>query len=114
MRFDLKRPCSHCPFRNDRAPYLNAKRARTIAESLVQHTFACHETTVDTGAGEREATVDSQHCAGALIMLEHARQPSQMMRIAERLRIYDRQRLDMASPVFQSPFAFVGAHRRSR
>lgn len=114
LYFQLRRPCAHCPFRNDRAPYLCADRAKEIAEDLVEHSFACHETTVDAEDGERRSTPESQHCAGALIMLEHVSRPSQMMRIAERLGLYDRRRLDMASPVFQSPAAFVRAHRRSR
>lgn len=47
-------------------------------------------------------TKDSQHCAGALIFLEKIEEPHQMMRICERLGMYDRTKLDMDAPVFES------------
>lgn len=48
------------------------------------------------------STDDSRHCAGALILLEKIERPSQMMRIAERLGIYDRFKRDMDAPVYES------------
>jgi hypothetical protein len=47
-------------------------------------------------------TPNSQHCAGALILMEHADSPSQMMRICERLGMYDRTKVNMDAPVFHS------------
>jgi len=52
------------------------------------------------------------HCAGALILLEKLEQPSQMMRIAERLRMYDARQLDMDAPVFESFEDMVKAQTR--
>ena len=49
------------------------------------------------------------HCAGALILLEKLNLPSQMMRIAERLGMYDRRKLDMLAPVFDSFVAMIKA-----
>lgn len=119
MRFELRRPCASCPFRTDIVPFLHAARAREIAKALVHHTFTCHNTTIDhedeeTGESMRIDGPDAQHCAGALIMLEHVNAPSQMMRIAERLGLYDRTKLDMSSPVYTTPAAFVAAHRKVR
>lgn len=106
MKFDLKRPCAHCPFRCDIRPFLTAERVEGIEESLVRSTFACHETTEyvedDEGGGDLAATADSQHCAGALILMEKEGRPSQMMRIAERLGMYDHTNLDMTAPVFNT------------
>lgn len=46
MKFDLRRPCPHCPFRRDCLPeWLGRKRAEEIAGSLLGgESFACHET----------------------------------------------------------------------
>lgn len=94
MKFHLVRPCAHCPFRSDIRPYLNRERVALLKRELARKTFACHETLSGDGT--------QQHCAGALIFLERLRRPSQMMRIAERLGIYDRRKLDMRSSVVAS------------
>lgn len=100
MRYDLVRPCANCPFRTDGHGYLRAERAREIARSLHGGAeFPCHVTTEDTDEGGRVAVPTSHFCAGALIALEREGQPNQMMRIAERLGIYDASKLDMTSPV---------------
>lgn len=118
MKYTLIRPCQHCPFRTDIHAFLTAARAAEISEAITeqQGTFACHETTVDVedeeGLGDRAVTDDSQHCAGALILLEKLERPNQMMRIAERLGLYDRRKLDMNSPVFDSVQEFIAAQPR--
>jgi hypothetical protein len=64
----------------------------------------------DDDDGERARDTSGEaHCAGALIMLERLGQPSQMMRIGERLGLYDRTGLDMEAPVFESFGAMRGA-----
>jgi hypothetical protein len=45
-------------------------------------------------------------------MLERLDRPNQMMRIAERLRYYDRTKLRMDSPVFESPAAMIEHYRK--
>lgn len=106
MNFGLTQPCNDCPFRTDVRPYLNRARVREIEHGLVeqQQSFPCHKTTVDSkdGEGELMVTSRSEHCAGAMILLEGIAKPNQMMRIAERLGIYDHRKLDMGSPVFNT------------
>ena len=111
MKFGLKRPCAKCPFRSDEPGYLTAGRVREIVRAITaqDQTFACHKTVDYSGdedgednAGEGLVTRDSQHCAGALIFLEHQGRSNQMMRIAERLGLYDRTTLHMDAPVFDS------------
>lgn len=112
MKFTLRRPCANCPFRTDcRQGWLGRKRATEIATSITAHqkTFSCHKTN-DFSSGEVEETENSQHCAGALVLLEKRNQPNQMMRIAERLGFYDRHKLDMAAPVFDSTKDFIKHH----
>lgn len=105
MKFDLPRPCKNCPFRSDIKGYLTKKRVREIIDGITreQATFSCHKSndfeTGEDGWSETVETSKTQHCAGALIFLERLDRPNQMMRIAERLGMYNRSKLDMDSPV---------------
>ena len=120
MNFDLIRPCKDCPFRTDIAAFLTPERAQEIGDAITkrQQTFTCHKTNRteadDDGCDTTIETRDSQHCAGALVLLESIGQPNQLMRIAERLGGYDRAKLDMTSPVFKTIKAFVAAQRVRR
>lgn len=100
MNYDLTKPCDFCPFRNDE------KRLFVHPQRLVEMAsgeFCCHKTAKQSEEnGNYEPTQKSQHCAGALIFLEKMEQPHQMMRICERLGLYDRTKLVMDSPVFGS------------
>lgn len=114
MKYTLKQPCENCPFRPDSMKgWLGEERAEQIITSLTEQgqTFSCHKTNQfddDTG----EACQEGQHCAGALILLEKLEQPNQMMRIAERLGMYDRTKLDMEAPVFDEPEDFIEHHTK--
>lgn len=94
MNFDMKKPCSNCPFLKSGGIRLHQKRVREIAAALLDsqgRTFTCHRTTVDSDDDER-GMVDgpnATHCAGALIFAEKNGNQTQMMRIAERMRWYD-------------------------
>lgn len=102
MNYDRKTPCDNCPFRSDKSFELRPGRVREIERSLVRGEFPCHKTTTYDGDGDLHATDKSQHCAGALILLEKLNQPSQMMRISERVGMYDRRKLDMKAPVYRN------------
>ncbi len=100
--YKLVSPCANCPFRTDVRPYLTRDRVREIARSLVRSEFPCHKTVTYDEDGEPVPSRSQSHCAGALILLEKLGQPSQMMRIAERLGMYDARKLDMSAAVFDS------------
>lgn len=111
MKYDLTKPCKDCPFRKDIRAYLNPERAQEICESIIddQQTFSCHKF---NGFDDDGVTIEgerAQHCAGAMIFLEKIDRPNQMMRIAERLGMYDRTKLQMDAPVFESPDEFIKA-----
>jgi hypothetical protein len=114
--YGLTTPCPLCPFRSDIPAFLTEERVREIEASLVRAEFHCHET---TGVMGRKPKHGEMHCAGALILLEKLEQPSQMMRIAERLGMYDRRKLRMDAPVFEDFDAMAeaqperGRHRRA-
>jgi len=107
--YDLTKPCNNCPFRTDVKPYLRAARVAKLESDLVggQASFTCHKTTVESepdedGESRLVEGPKSQHCAGAMILLEKIGRPNQMMRIAERLRLYAPAKLDLKAPVFDS------------
>jgi hypothetical protein len=112
-RYSLTSPCPNCPFRNDIPPFLTRSRVREIQTSLIQSEFPCHKTTDFDDEGEPRTSGREQHCAGALILLEKIGRPSQMMRISERLGMYDHSKLKMDAPVFDS-FREMETAQRSR
>ena len=117
--YSITTPCPKCPFRTDVKPYLTRPRAQEIARALERSEFPCHLTTDHDALSGDEGdqlrnTTNEIHCAGALIVLEKMEQPSQMMRICERLGIYDPRKLDMSAPVFESLDDMIEAQPRGR
>lgn len=91
MKFDLKKPCKDCPFIKGSSTNISLAEGRIpgIVQDLRQDkSFTCHKTL-------EAPRHDQQHCAGALIYLEREQRPNQMMRIAERLGLYDYKQLHM-------------------
>lgn len=99
MHYRMTTPCDQCPFLKP-----SVSGMRFPVKSLWAHAsgeFACHKACdLNEETSEYEARGDeTPHCAGALIFLEKRDRPHQMMRIAERLRMYDRSKLNMNAPV---------------
>jgi len=121
MEYKLNRPCNNCPFLKKGGVRLRPERACDIARGALGPqggTFACHKTTIDCeddrdGFGERGVGPRTQHCAGALAFSENHERPTQMMRIAERLRMYDASKLEGRDLVFDSVAAMVRANRKA-
>lgn len=118
MNFDMVKPCLSCPFRSDIRPFLTQDRAEEIGNAITlgQSSFTCHQTTVpcegEESFGSMKDGPNAQHCAGALILLEKLEQPNQMMRWMERIGQYDRKKLDMNAPVFDTVDEFIDAQER--
>lgn len=93
--------CAKCPFRKDVAPYITPEAAE---EFLTGELFTCHETIgygEDDYGNETHDMTKGQTCAGWLAMRENMEENgtmpvSQMMRIAERLGLYDRGQMTEA------------------
>lgn len=125
MKFTLTKPCANCPFRNDvlsQKGWLGDDRANSIYETLkAGGVFPCHKTVTyddndcfDDEDGDTFVHQESHiFCAGALIMLEKTGEAvgSNAIRIAERLGLYDHNKLDMESPVFSSQNELVNWHK---
>lgn len=73
MKFRLKRPCAHCPFRPEIRGVLRRSRAEDIARALAHEdqSFSCHKTVdyegIDQGC---EDTSGRDFCAGALLVMQ--------------------------------------------
>lgn len=109
MKFDLKRPCPGCPFGTGPKSVrrLGEARAQEIVDALRgDASFSCHET-VDYSREKPRETHDTQHCAGAMILLEREERPNQMMRWMERVGFYDHTKLDMGAAVVADFDEFV-------
>jgi hypothetical protein len=110
MYFDLHVPCSNCPFLKRGGIRLTKPRVKQICRDILSDqgkTFACHKTTVERN-GEMVEAMSSRHCAGALIFSEKHGSCTQMMRIAERLRMYDRKKLMANQEVVGLVFDSIG------
>lgn len=109
MDYKLTTPCNNCPFRREGFIPLRAGRVREIARGMLTnpgHEFACHKTTKGG-----HIISGSQHCAGALIFAEKNNAATQMMRISERLRCYDRKALVSDDLVFDNVAEMAKAHK---
>lgn len=113
QRYAKTSPCENCPFRTDVVPYLTRARAEEIAASLDQGEFPCHKTVRydddEDGGRSRDSFPREVHCAGAMIMLEKMGNPSVPMKLAAAFGMYDRTRLNMDAPVFDSAEDFINA-----
>ena len=76
-RYDLKRPCRHCPFRTDETAirFQCRERAEEIEEGAYRNGFPCHKSadlieTDDINGGQDGYALgeNTQHCVGYIIM----------------------------------------------
>ena len=98
MKYTMYEPCDACPF---------LKGSGFTYRSLTQHAsgeFACHKACdLDNHDNYVEKkNGKTPHCAGALIFLEKLGKPHQMMRICERIGLYDHTKLNMNASVVES------------
>ena len=99
MQYTLTDPCDACPFLIG-----SGFTYRRLVE-FARGEFPCHKScVVDEETNNFVPRNDkTPHCAGALIFLEKQDRPHQMMRICERLGMYDRTKLNMSANVGSSP-----------
>lgn len=91
----LTSPCDQCPFRPSMSRGFSMVRLAEMADGA----FHCHKTGEhDEETGDYIATSASHACAGAIIFLEKRGRTSNMMRVMERLGIYDRTKYDINDP----------------
>jgi hypothetical protein len=98
MNYKLTTPCDACPF---------LIGSGFTFRSLMEHAsgeFGCHKACdLNDETSTYEPHKKTPHCAGALIFLEKRGQPHQMMRICERLGLYDASKLNMDAQIGSEP-----------
>lgn len=121
MRFDLKKPCKHCPFRSDATAirFATSERAEEIEESAYRNGFPCHLSADviedgDTWDGESGGYVpgeNTQYCAGHIIMQLHEG-VGEWPGIDNDDELYEKLSLqmDMSAPVFETAEDFFAAN----
>lgn len=95
MNYKLTTPCPECPFLKGSGFKLRSLKAHASGE------FACHkacDVNEETGCFESGGE-KSPHCAGALIFHMKRGTSTQMMRIANRLGMFDPSKLNMQAEV---------------
>ena len=97
MKYTMTSPCDACPFLD--TPQMKNGFSIARLKQFASGEFPCHQTATADEEGDYQATEKSLHCAGALIFNEKRNRPTQMMRICERLGLYDASKLDMDAPV---------------
>jgi hypothetical protein len=99
MNYDMTTPCDACPFL--RGSGFKMKQLRAYASGEFGCHKACDLKEDEEGSSEYREKPGNKtpHCAGALLFLEKRNQPHQMMRIAERLGMYDHTKLDKSADV---------------
>lgn len=97
MQYTMTTPCDQCPFlaKFKRTGAYPLKRLREFASGE----FPCHKSAELNEDGKFSIAPKSVHCAGALIFLEKRNESHQMMRICERIGMYDHTKLNMKAKV---------------
>lgn len=104
MNYTMTKPCNNCPFLRSGGIRLHPERVEEIAGGMLDSQgiqFPCHKSVEHSDDDDGENHIpqaDEVHCAGALIFAEKNNTATQMMRIAQRLRMYDPRTL-MANPL---------------
>lgn len=127
MKFDLIRPCTHCPFRTDetRITFRGRARAKEIEELAYRQGFVCHEhgevNDDDEGGGiDFREDGSSQHCFGALFMYlrdgyanvpwEHACEEDETLEERWWDRLTLGQIIELRELIWESPEDFIAAN----
>ena len=97
MNYKLTTPCKSCPYLIGSGFTWASLKLHASGE------FGCHNVCdLNDETGTYEPHHKTPHCAGALIFLEKQNAPHQMMRICERLGMYDRNKLNMNALVISN------------
>ncbi|MEJ7831358.1 MAG: hypothetical protein WKF79_00450 [Nocardioides sp.] len=101
--FDLRRPCSTCPFRKGQGS-LFALTEERIAGIIAGTAFQCHKTVDYAHFDDDEARAGDrpQQCAGLMAVLHRSDQPNQIMQVASRLGALDLDALDPDGTAYSS------------
>ena len=120
MKFDLKKPCTNCPFRKDsRKRWLSKARAQDLVSTVIlgDDSFTCHKTVnyeawnKQDDDTEYQPNGEEQFCAGAL-HLEHKCNTggNLTIRIARMMKLFEYENLKAGELVFDTAAEFINHH----
>ncbi len=116
MNYTMKTPCHNCPFLKKGGIRLRPARVDEVA--MGNGEFPCHKSVEHDDDGGHVRSDTEVHCAGSLIFHEKTCTPTQMMRICERLGMYDAKALmddnDAIPLVFDSLRQMQAANRKRK
>jgi len=109
--FDLKRPCTTCPFRKGQTFFLPPGRLEEIRRA---EAFQCHNTVdYDHWENRKKRQGDRpQQCAGLMAVLHRSNQSNTIMQVAERLGHFDPTQLDPRKEAYSNWRAVLRAHSK--
>lgn len=111
--FDLKRPCTNCPFRKGVGCTFQLQTAR-INEIVSAASFQCHKTVdYDNYDNDKRQGDRPQQCAGLMAVLHREGKPNQIMQVGERLGAVTFDDIDPRGEAYASIEAVKQAHRRT-
>lgn len=110
--FDLKRPCTNCPFRIGTGSKFRLHPER-LEEIRTASAFQCHKT-VDYSEDEPGSGDRPQQCAGLMSVMNREETPNQIMRVGQRVGVLDVSALDPAGEAYASWEDVLNAHRQGR
>lgn len=121
MLFNLTKPCSNCPFRNDKPIYLTIGRIKEIYNGLTKkdQSFSCHKT-VDYSDFEEIENYKRKNtesfCAGALIFLKNNNRlyDNKLIRVSAIFKLFDDSKLDLDSPIYKNYNEMINAFKSRR
>lgn len=106
--FDLRRPCTSCPFRRGQGQLFGLHQGR-LEEIRRAAAFQCHKTVDYTDDGP-EPGDRPQQCAGLMAVLAKEGHENQIMQVAIRLGHLDLDRLDPEHEAYDSWADVCAAH----
>jgi hypothetical protein len=111
--FDLKRPCSQCPFRKGQGHFFNLSVER-LDEIRQAPAFQCHRTIDYDAFDERDRRQGDrpQQCAGLMAVLARERATNAIMQLAQRLRHLSIEDLDPQREAYDTWADVIEAHTK--
>lgn len=110
----MYKPCADCPFFHEHQFHLNEARKEEIVDSIrSDKSFHCHKT-VKYLDDDAYGLDNAEECVGSIILQEKEGRINQMLRIYERIGMYDRSKLDMDAMPYESFDAWIDGDYRGR
>lgn len=109
--FDLKRPCTNCPFKRGNGTKFTLSPDR-LEEIKTANAFQCHKTVdySEIGDPKKRQGDRPQQCAGLMAVLNYESELNQIMQVAVRLNALVLSDIDPRNEAYSSWDQVMTAH----